>query len=399
MGSVKRLRDKVYRIVYDVPSPNGKRTQKRETLYNVTKSEAEEVLAKRKEAAKNRGTLRNPNITIAELFDELFQVKWRTLSASSSERYEGLFRNYIAPEIGSLKVSDLRPEHLIDAYAKWSAKGVSGRPLSGRTVHHLHDLIRCALNFGIRREWLTRNVAACLETEDLPKAAKPEPIALNEAEMAALLNAARHPSDRAKRSGGPSADPWFYPAVAFAMYTGARRGEVLGLRWSDVDFESNTVSIRRSLTRTHSRGLFFKEPKNGKARTIAMPATLTAILTQHRAAQNKERRILGAGYKDDDLAFARPDGSIVNPRCFGNRVIELAARAKVTPITAHCLRDTHASLLAKKGVPLEVVSKRLGHADIRITAERYLHVYSESDAAAARVLDTIPSFVPRLRSG
>ena len=74
---------------------------------------------------------------------------------------------------------------------------------------------------------------------------------------------------------------------------------------------------------------------------------------------------------------------------FGNRVIELAVRAKVTPITAHCLRDTHASLLAKKGVPLEVVSKRLGHADIRITAERYLHVYSESDAAAARALDTV----------
>ncbi len=70
-------------------------------------------------------------------------------------------------------------------------------------------------------------------------------------------------------------------------------------------------------------------------------------------------------------------------------MIELAVRAKVTPITAHCLRDTHASLLAKKGVPLEVVSKRLGHADIRITAERYLHIYSESDAAAARALDTV----------
>ncbi len=120
-----------------------------------------------------------------------------------------------------------------------------------------------------------------------------------------------------------------------------------------------------------------------------MPATLIAILKQQRSTQDKERSILGAGYKDDDLVFARPDGSLVNPRSFGNRVIELAARAKVTPITAHCLRDTHASLLAKKGVPLEVVSKRLGHADIRITAERYLHVYRESDAAAARVLDTV----------
>ena len=114
-------------------------------------------------------------------------------------------------------------------------------------------------------------------------------------------------------------------------------------------------------------------------------------MTQHREAQNNERKLIGTGYKSDDLVFARPDGSLVNPRNFGNRVIELAARAKVTPITAHCLRDTHASLLAKRGVPLEVVSKRLGHADIRVTAERYVHVYRESDAAAARVLDTLPA--------
>lgn len=389
MGSVKRLRDKVYRIVYDVPSRDGKRKQKRKTLYNVTKSEAETTRAKQKEQANHSGAVRSPNLTVAELFGEFFQTKRRTLSTSALERYEGMFRNYIGPAIGNVKVSDLRPQQLTDAYAKWAAKGVSGKPLSGRTVHHAHDLIRCALNFGTRREWVTRNVATCLESEDLPKATKPEPIALDEAEMATLLSAARNPSERAKRSGGPSAEPWFYSAVAFALYTGARRGEVLGLRWSDVDFESDTVTIRRSLTRTHSRGMFFKEPKSGKARTITMPCTLTAILKQHGEAQDNERNTVGAGYRDDDLVFARPDGSLVNPRSFGNRVIELAARAKVTPITVHCLRDTHASLLAKKGVSLEVVSKRLGHADIRVTAERYLHIYRESDAAAARVLDTL----------
>lgn len=189
MGSVKRLRDKVYRVVYDIPSTDGTRKQKRETLYNVTRSEAEETRAKRKEQAKYRRALRSPNVTVAELFGEFFQIKRRTLSASALERYEGLFRNYIVPAIGKAKVSDLRPEHLIDAYVRWSAKGVGGRPLSGRTVHHIHDLIRCALNFGVRREWLTRNIAACLETEDLPKAVKPEPIALNETEMAALLSA------------------------------------------------------------------------------------------------------------------------------------------------------------------------------------------------------------------
>jgi integrase len=171
------------------------------------------------------------------------------------------------------------------------------------------------------------------------------------------------------------------------VYTGARRGEILGLRWSDLG--ENSVTIRRSLARTNSLGLFLKEPKNGKARTIALPTALVTILEQQRKEQQRERDVLGAGYKDDDLVFARPDGSLVNPRTFGTRVIELAQRARVKPITLHCLRDTHASLLAKKGVPLEVVSKRLGHADIRITAERYLHVYQERDAQAASMLDTL----------
>jgi len=87
MGSVKRLRDKVYRLVYDIPSTDGKRKQKRETLYNVTKSEAEETLAKRKEQAKQRQGVRNPNMTVADLFEEFCQVKRRTISASALERY------------------------------------------------------------------------------------------------------------------------------------------------------------------------------------------------------------------------------------------------------------------------------------------------------------------------
>lgn len=206
-----------------------------------------------------------------------------------------------------------------------------------------------------------------------------------------LLEAARTPSKRAVRSSGPSAESWFYAAVCFSVYTGARRGEVLGLRWSDVDFKENEVTIRRSLARTHSRGLFFKEPKNGKARTLTMPAPLAAILKQHREQQDAERDLLGKGYKDDNLVFARPDGSLVNPRTYGNRVIDCAVRANVKSITLHCLRDTHASILLKKGVGIEVVSRRLGHADIRTTDTRYVHVFRSRDAAAARALDALGS--------
>ena len=387
MGYLKRVGPKRYRYAYEAPRVKGKRQQLTGTFYDLSKTEAEAKLAKLEAEAHDAEHVCNPNLTFGELLADFMAQKKPVLAVSTFERYELYGRAYLQAAFGSLKVRDLRQGLLLEAYAKWSATGSSGKPISGRSVRHLHDLVRCVLNFGIRRDVVARNVAAQIAPEDLPKAPKPEPKALDEAETARLLEAARNPSLRAKRSGGPTAEPWFAPAVAFAIYTGARRGEVLGLRWSDLG--GNSVTIRRSLARTNSLGLFLKEPKNGKARTIALPSALVTILEQHLKEQQRERDVLGAGYKDDDLVFARPDGSLVNPRNFGTRVVELAERAKVKAITLHCLRDTHASLLAKKGVPLEVVSKRLGHADIRVTAERYLHVYQERDTQAASMLDSL----------
>lgn len=120
-----------------------------------------------------------------------------------------------------------------------------------------------------------------------------------------------------------------------------------------------------------------------------MPDTLIAVLEKHWAVQEEERRALGSAYKDQDLVFAQMDGSPVRPWNFGRAVRDLILRAGITPITLHGLRDTHASLLAKAGVPLEVVSKRLGHSRIGITAERYLDVYMDRDAEAAAAFDRL----------
>jgi integrase len=111
--------------------------------------------------------------------------------------------------------------------------------------------------------------------------------------------------------------------------------------------------------------------------------TLCAILRAHKAKQAEERLGLDAAHKDEYLVFAHADGSPIDPWNFGRAVGDLIRRSGVTRITLHGLRDTHASLCAKAGVPLEVVSQRLGHASIGITAERYLHVYSDRDADAA----------------
>ena len=122
---------------------------------------------------------------------------------------------------------------------------------------------------------------------------------------------------------------------------------------------------------------------------MTAPETLLRTLSSHRARQAQERLILGTAYKDQNLVFAQADGSPVTPRGFGSAVRRLIRRIGTHNATLHNLRHTHGSLLAKNGVPIEVVSKRLGHSDIRITTERYLHIYREQDVAAAEAFERL----------
>lgn len=390
MGYLKRLDDKRYRIKYDVVPTNGKARQlKTETLEGYTKQEAEAILAQRKaQVTKQRATIANgeqvkDEVFLSELFDGFLGQKRMKKEANTIRRYESLVKLYLKPKFGDKRAKHLKPFHLTDVYTDWQQHGREGRKaVSAKTIRHAHELLRNILNWGVRREVLSRNVAALIDDDDLPKVVNPKPLALNEDELRKLLDEAKNPSSRSKKRGYLSAQPWFFPAVAFAAYTGARRGEVLALRWLDLaDLE--WVTISRSVTER----MEFKSTKNDKSRRIKVPAKLRVILESHRAEQNKERSYFGEAYQDSDLVFARPDGSAVDPWNFGRAVLDCIKRAKVTPITLHGLRDTHASLCAKAGVPLEVVSNRLGHASIGVTASRYLHVYGDRDADAADAFD------------
>jgi integrase len=386
---IKRLADKKYRIVYDVaPSGRRDRQQKRETLVGVTKKEAEATRAKRIEAVATGLYVKDDDMTLSELFESFMeQKKSAGLEETTLARYQNLFDCHLTPALGNIKVKELKQKHLVSQYLSWKEKGSRERPISARTIRHAHETLRNALSYAVRMEYVSRNVASLVSGNDLPKAVKPKPKALSEAELLKLLAEAKSPSSRSKKRGYLSSQPWFHPAVFFAAYTGCRRGEILAVRWSDVDFESKTVTIARSLTER----MTFKPPKNDRVRTLAMSDALCAVLRSHKASQAKEKLFLGTAYRNEDLVFAHADGSAVDPWNFGSAVRDCIARSGVASITLHGLRDTHASLLAKAGVPLEVVSKRLGHSNIAITAERYLDVYSDRDVAAAIAFDRLVS--------
>ena len=126
----------------------------------------------------------------------------------------------------------LKPHHLVTAYTEWLRQGRAGRAVSANTIRHAHELAERP-EWGVRRELLSRNVAALVCDDDLPKAVKPKPLALTDDEVRELLEAARNPTRRAKKRRTLSSQLWFYPAVAFSVYSGARRGEVVALRWAD----------------------------------------------------------------------------------------------------------------------------------------------------------------------
>jgi integrase len=177
-------------------------------------------------------------------------------------------------------------------------------------------------------------------------------------------------------------------AVLLAVTTGLRRGEILALRWQDLDLEAGILSVRQSLEETKA-GLAFKEPKSRKARrTVALPALAVEGLRRHRADQARARLMLGPGWQDNDLVCAQHDGRPLRPRSLTHAFVNLLRRrADLARVRFHDLRHSHATLLLRKNVHPKVVSERLGHSTVGITLDVYSHVVPGMQEEAARKID------------
>lgn len=163
-----------------------------------------------------------------------------------------------------------------------------------------------------------------------------------------------------------------------------RRGEILALCWSDIDLDARVLTVHSSLSSPiKGKGPQFTEPKTSKSRrTIALPDQTIAELKAHRSRQGAQRLLLGSAYRDDGLVFAEADGTPFNPNKISSRWLEFRRESKVNA-RFHDLRHTHATLLLKDGIPLKVVSDRLGHSTAVLTLDTYGHVLPGMDAAAA----------------
>lgn len=183
---------KKYRIEYDVPPADGRpRQQRRETIIGVTKHEAEAIRAKRVEAVKKGEYICDTDMAMAmaHLFEKFMATRRKRLAATSVDRYASLIATYVNPELGSVKVAALRKPHLIAAFEAWQDR--DGRRPGWRTIKHAFDLLRAILNWAVRCDYASSNVAAKIAPEDLPRTRKPESTVLDETELRRLLETAK----------------------------------------------------------------------------------------------------------------------------------------------------------------------------------------------------------------
>ena len=374
-GCITHRADGTYAAVIELSrGPDGRRRHKWFGGYRTRKEAQVRLTALLGEL--QGGTFVAPSkMTVAE-----YLRRWLTesaaprLSGRSLERTRCIVERHLVPELGGCRLCDLRPLH-IQSYL--SAARKSGRKngrggLAGATLLKHFEVLHSALGQAVRWELIARNPASAVDRPRIETRPGQAIRALSGEEVAALLAAAT--GDR------------LYTPILVAVTTGLRRGELLALRWSDLDLERATLSVNRALEETGS-GVTFKSPKTARSRrTIPLAQTTVRALRDHHRAQAALKLKTGPAYADQDLVFATLLGTPWSPSDFSRSFRTFKARHGYD-FRFHDLRHTHASLLLALGVHVKVVQERLGHASVTMTMDTYSHLLPGVQEAAVERFD------------
>jgi integrase len=281
----------------------------------------------------------------------------------------------IVPALGRIALQQLGADDLERFYAQLGKTGrIRGEGgLSPQSIRHIHATIRRALNDAVRWKLVQHNVAIGVR---LPKATQPEMKIWSPEQLGMFLDQVR--------------DDRLFAAWFLLCTTGLRRGEVCGLTWSAVDLDQGTLNVVKTIVSVAYR-LEVGEPKTAKGRrSIALDVATVGELRAHRIRQLEERVAWGSAFDDQDLVFCKEDGSPIHPERLTIMFGRLSDAAGLPHIRLHDLRHSYATAALAAGVPVKVVSDRLGHANVGITSDLYMHVPDEMDRdAAERVADSI----------
>jgi integrase len=340
-----------------------------------TRKDAERRLVELLKARDDGAYVEPSKLTVAEHVRARV-AQWEAagdISAKTAERYRELVENQIVPHLGAKLLQRLKPADLEGWHSTLKIKGRKGGEdgISGKTIAHAHQVLRKALGDALKNDMIAKNVAV---SQRPPKGEGGEVVILTDEQVKALL-----PTLEGRA---------MYVPVAVALFTGLRRGELLALRWANVNLDSKVLRVREALEETAS-GIRAKEPKTRKGtRDVTLPDLVVDTLREHRRQQLEWRLAAGLGkLPDDALVFPRPDGGHQSPKDFSTAWGVVADRIGLGAVTFHALRHTHASQLIDAGVDIVTISRRLGHASPNVTLGIYAHMFRKSDDKAAQAIN------------
>jgi integrase len=375
-GSIQKtvgVRGTAYLVRVEFPPDpvTAKRRQRSKSFK--TKKEAEKALAAWLVEIE-RGTVIEPSkLSMGEMLGQWFAVHRADLRPSSIALYETMLRRHIIPGIGSVPALKLAPQHLTAFYAEKRQRGkVNGTGgLSSRSVRILHNITREALDWAVKQQILARNVADAI---DAPKFSYKEKRVWTADEARRLLDAAT--------------DHEWGPLYLVLLTTGMRRGECLGARWRDLDWQAGKLRIAQQVTAVRGQ-IVIGEPKTAKARrSVTLAPSCLAALKEHRASQ-LEGRLKAPEWHDHDLIFCTSHGKPIHPRNIGRTLDRLCQVAGVPRLSVHQTRHTHTTLLFRDGQNIKMISERLGHSSVSVTLEVYAHLAENAQDAAAAAMDRL----------
>lgn len=298
------------------------------------------------------------------------------ISGKTLERYSGIVTKHLIPSLGSLRLQALRPDHINDIKARWLSgkQSTADGPLSGSSVHKHLVVLRQALADATKAGILTRNPADVVTAPSVK--VRSERRALTAEEITNLLAAA----------GGTSYDV----PIRFTLATGLREGELLGLRWGDVDLEAGSIQVSRTASYIGGKVVFGAPKSDRSRRTVELSAATVQMLRAHRAAQVEHRLRLGPVWREHGLVFPSPSGTPWLARTFYSgyrKVLTTTTIDNISTVNWHGLRHSAATQWIHHGVDIFSVSRRLGHTSASFTMDVYGHLLKGQQRHAAEALD------------
>lgn len=369
-GIYQRESDGKWCATIDLGFVGGKR--RRKTVYGETRKDVVDKLKTLHSEQAAGKLIITERQTVAQFLDRWLETNiqpHRRLRTAAS--YAQIARLYLKPHLGKLQLAKLPPEHVQAMLNSLLARGgEGGKPLSPRTVQYVRAVLRHALNQALRWGYVSRNVAMLVE---VPRVEKRSATLLNPEQGQRLLAAV----------AGHRLEALYH----VALLMGLREGEVLGVRWIDIDFTAHTLRVEQTVQCLNGKITLARPKTTSSKRVLPLPNKVERVLARHAERQEEERQ--HDDWEDYGLVFPSERGTPLEPRNLVRHFKGVLQRAGLPDVRFHDLRHSCATMLIAQGVHPRTVMEILGHSQISVTMNTYGHVMPETQRAAAAALDRL----------